>query len=243
LNSEKLIRHCLESVKDFNEIIICDMYSSDRTLAIAREYGCTVVMHEPCNGIPEPARAFAVKQATCDWVLVVDSDEVVPQRLKTYLYDKIKSPSCPDALYIPRRNFFMNRFMHASFPDYQLRFFRKEAFAGWPVTIHARPEINGRIGKAPKQKELALVHLEANDISATLSKTNTYSDREVERRKDENVSVAGLALRPLYRFLQMYLFNGGYRDGKAGFIHALLHTFYKYLTLAKIIEKRQVRPD
>ena len=45
-NNEAIIRDCLESVKDFDEIVICDMYSTDKTLEIAQEYGCKIVMHE-----------------------------------------------------------------------------------------------------------------------------------------------------------------------------------------------------
>ncbi|GHT36436.1 glycosyl transferase family 2 [Bacteroidia bacterium] len=242
LNSEKLIRQCLESVKDFDEIIICDMHSTDNTLAIAGEYGCTIVMHEPTNGIPEPARTFAVEQATKDWVLVVDSDEVVKPGLKTYLYDFINAGESPDALWIARNNYFMGRFMHAAFPDYQLRFFRRSSFVTWPVTIHSRPKINGSSGKAPRKKALAFDHLEDGSISNLVSKINRYSDREVERRNDEKVNIAELLLKPAYRFLQLYLFKGGFLDGRAGLIHATFKAYYQYMTLAKMTEDKQINP-
>ena len=38
-NCENILRDCLERVKDFDEIVICDMYSDDKTLDIAKEYG------------------------------------------------------------------------------------------------------------------------------------------------------------------------------------------------------------
>ena len=243
LNSSKYIRQCLESVQGFGEIIICDMYSTDDTLSIAKEYGATIVMHEPGGGIPEPARSFAVRQAALEWVLVVDSDEVIPEALKNYLYGTIASENCPDALYLPRKNYFMNRFMRAAFPDCQLRFFRKTAFKNWPGVVHARPEIEGNIRKVPEKESLAIIHLEENRIADWISKINRYTDRELDRRKNKRKSVAGLLFQPFYRFFFIYFIKGGFRDGKEGLIYALIQAGYKFFTHAKIIEWQDRQSD
>jgi glycosyltransferase involved in cell wall biosynthesis len=103
-NSEKFIRDCLESVKNFDEIVICDMYSTDKTVEIANEYNCKVVYHE-LTGWAEPARNFAISQATNDWILVVDSDETITEELRKYLYEFIKNPTHNTAIRIPRLNY------------------------------------------------------------------------------------------------------------------------------------------
>jgi len=239
LNSGKFIRRCLESVRDFDEIVVCDMYSSDDTLKIAEKFGAKIVMFEPCGGIPEPARAFAVGQATKDWVLVVDSDEVIPESLRKYLLQMITSENCPNAFYLPRKNYFMNRFMRASFPDYQLRFFKKDSFKGWPVVIHARPEIEGNICKIPQKKSLAIVHLEENRIRDLVSKMNRYTELEVEKRNKKRKSVAGMIFQPFYRFFFMYFIKMGFLDGKEGLIYAVTQACNKFLTNAKIIERQE----
>ncbi|MDR2388875.1 MAG: glycosyltransferase family 2 protein [Tannerellaceae bacterium] len=241
LNSEGVIRQCLESVKGFDEIILCDMYSSDNTLSIAREYGATIVLHEPCGGIPEPARTFAIRQATKEWVFVVDSDEIVPSALKDYLYRSVSQSNPVDALFVPRRNFFMNKYMRSSFPDYQLRFFRKDKFVTWPPTVHARPQINGRIRKLPARKELAFIHLDTNRINAMIAKMNKYTNREMERSKNRNVGLGRLIFKPAYRFIHSYFFKGGFWDGKAGFIYAVLNMYYKFVAISKCIEKREIK--
>ena len=243
LNSGKHIRQCLESVKRFDEIIICDMYSSDNTLSIAEEYGATIVMHEPGGGIPEPARPFAVRQANKEWVFVVDSDEVIPEALHDYLYQIISSENSPDAFFIPRKNYFMNRFMRSAFPDYQLRFFKKNAFKGWPETIHSCPEIEGNIRKVPKRKSLAIIHIEDNRIGTRISKINRYTDRELEKRKDKRASITGLLFQPFYRFIVAYLIKGGICDGKEGLIHAIMQACYKFVIIAKIMEKQKQQAD
>lgn len=238
LNSEGVIAKCLEAVKDFDEIIVCDMYSDDDTLAIAQTYGAKIVMHEPCNGIPEPARAFAVAQATKEWVFVVDSDEVTPLALKAWLYHVIARPNPPDALFVPRRNSFMNTFMRASFPDYQLRFFRRSSFVSWPVTVHSRPEISGVIAKIPPWKELAFIHLDDNRISVMVSKMNHYTDRETERRKNLRPSTLALIFKPAWQFLKFYFLKQGFMDGKAGLIYSFLNAYYKFIALSKAVERQ-----
>ena len=63
-NAEKFLLQVLESVKDFDEIVVCDMESTDHTLDIARQYGCRIVTFPKgdCN-IVEPACQFALDAA------------------------------------------------------------------------------------------------------------------------------------------------------------------------------------
>lgn len=42
-NAEQHLKAVIEAVKDFDEIVICDMESTDETLNIARSYGCKIV--------------------------------------------------------------------------------------------------------------------------------------------------------------------------------------------------------
>ena len=88
-NSEQFLERVLNSVKEFDEIVVCDMYSTDRTIEIARKFDCKIVYHKKTD-FCEPARNFAIHSATYDWVLVVDSDEIVPADLKDYLYTLLR---------------------------------------------------------------------------------------------------------------------------------------------------------
>ena len=58
-NSERFLDACLKSVATFDEIVLCDMHSTDQTCAIAEKYGCRIVYHErtgfvepTCTGLP-----------------------------------------------------------------------------------------------------------------------------------------------------------------------------------------------
>ena len=180
-NAERHLAKVLDSVKDFDEVVICDMESTDSTLNIAHRYGCKVVTF-PKEGhtIVEPARNFAIQSASYPWVLVVDADEIVPKALREYLYRQVSLPCPPDGIYIPRRNYFMGTFMHSLYPDYILRFFRKDKTV-WPPIIHVQPEVAGNVIHAPKHKGLAFEHLADDSLSDRLRKTDTYTDYECKK--------------------------------------------------------------
>jgi hypothetical protein len=80
----------------------------------------------------------------------------VTEELKEYLYRVVESKDGSGGWLVPRKNYFMNTFIRASFPDYQLRFFRKDCFVLWPATIHSRPKIEGTIKQVPPQKKTCL---------------------------------------------------------------------------------------
>src|SRR5689334_9780742 len=86
LNEAINMAACIESVRSIaNEIVVCDMHSDDDTAALAAQLGARVVLHDRTEFV-EPARQFAIAQATCEWVLVLDADE----RLTTPLADRLR---------------------------------------------------------------------------------------------------------------------------------------------------------
>ena len=238
-NAEQHLERVLEAVKDFDEIVVCDMESTDQTRAIAQRYGCRIITFErKAYNIVEPAREYAIHEAQHEWVLVVDADEIVTKELHDYLYQRISEASCPDGLAIPRKNFFMGRFMRSHYPDYILRFFRKDK-THWPPVIHCAPEIDGRVERISRsRKELAFEHLANDSVSDILRKHNTYSTNEVPRRRHKNYGVGAMMLRPLVRFIKSYIIKGGFLDGKAGLIQALLDAHYQFAVVAKLIEEK-----
>jgi len=77
-NEEKLLPVLLESIKkqtfkDY-EVIVADNKSQDRTLEIAREYGCRVVR----GGLPGKARNAGAKFAKGNIILFLDADTRLP---------------------------------------------------------------------------------------------------------------------------------------------------------------------
>src|SRR5689334_15403747 len=86
LNEEKNIANCLKSHNWVDEIIVVDMDSDDKTKELCYKYTKNVFNHKR-TGYVEPARNFAIKQATGDWIFIIDADERCPKQLAAKLYE------------------------------------------------------------------------------------------------------------------------------------------------------------
>ena len=84
-NEEKHLAKCLESIKDLvDEIVVIDTGSTDRTVAIAEEYGAKLGYFEWCQDFAA-ARNASLKLATGNWILWIDADEeITPRSAKAF---------------------------------------------------------------------------------------------------------------------------------------------------------------
>ena len=81
-NSEKKIEKCLSSLKSWaDEIVIVDGGSADNTIKIAEQFGARIYLH-PFSGSFARERNFGTDKASGDWVLQLDSDEIVTDAFK-----------------------------------------------------------------------------------------------------------------------------------------------------------------
>ena len=234
-NAEQHLRKVLDSVKDFDEVVVCDMESTDHTLEIAKEYGCKIVTfpkenHTCC----EPARTFAIQSASNKWAFVVDADEIVTPELREELYELIQQPNCAAGYYIPRQNMFMSMFVRDFHYDYQLRFLVREG-TEWPPYIHSLPKVPGRVEKLKARKEARLLHLMDETMHEYITKMNVYTDNETDKKQ---YGTMALFWRPVWRFFKSYVMDGSFRMGTRGLIRSLMAAQYQFILVSKIIEKR-----
>lgn len=235
-NAERYLEKVIEAVKEFDEIVICDMESTDNTLNIAKKNGCKVVTFPKGNiTIVEPARNFAIRQATHEWVLVVDADEIITPELRKYLYERIGQPDCPTGMFISRRNMYLGRYDKGKLShDYQLRFMKRDK-VDWPHTIHSIPRIDGTIDRAPSQYKM--IHLADETIPQFISKANIYSDNEVVKKAHKKYGTWALLYRPAWRFFRTYFIMGGIRQGRRGLIRAYMDAVCQVFIVTKMMEK------
>lgn len=235
-NSAKTLAKTLESVKGFDEVVVCDMNSSDATAEIARNAGARVVQFPGSFNYCDPARNFAISKARSSWVLVVDPDEVVTPELRMNLYRFISRPGDIKGIYIPRRNFILDRFRRSSYPDYSLRFFHKD-HVDWPKEFNSVPVVDGPVKKLPSNKmELALIHLPAS-IDQIIDRMQRHANTEIENSSGGKVNIFHVALFPLASFLRTYIVRGGFRYGLAGFISASADAFGVFYRHARRYEE------
>jgi glycosyltransferase involved in cell wall biosynthesis len=107
-NCERIVRNTLESVKWAAEILVVDSYSTDGTLEICREYGARIIQHRYLNSAKQ--KNWAIPQCKHDWVLQIDTDEV----LEAALIDEIEaalvsSANDYDGFRMPFKHHILNR--------------------------------------------------------------------------------------------------------------------------------------
>lgn len=76
-NESELLPACLSRLLDFDEVLVCDMESTDATRSVAESYGARV-LPVPFALIAESVRQLALDAVESEWTLFVDADELLP---------------------------------------------------------------------------------------------------------------------------------------------------------------------
>lgn len=242
LNEERNLPTALASVRPWaDEIVVVDMHSDDRTVEIAREFGANVFFHPRVLAF-DGARGFAVAQATGDWILILDADELVPPELSRTLTEIARSDAA-DVVVIPWLNYLLGAPLgHTGWGPHQDRHtrFLKRVYYRSTATIHALDELpaEGRVLHLPYHPGQAIVHFNYLDATHFLEKLNRYTTIEAEqaRTRGERATPRGTLVRAAKEFLRRYLRQKGYRDGWRGFYLSALMAFYRVATDVKLME-------
>src|SRR5256885_1626906 len=232
-NSADVIGDCLESVSWADEIFVCDSFSTDATLEIARRYTDRIVQHAYVTSATQ--KNWAIPQLRHAWVLIVDTDERVSPALRREIEAALSADCSYDGFRIPRLNHVFGRpIRHGGhYPDYQLRLFRRDHGRYQDRQVHAHVALRGRCGvlSAP------LLHFGQRSVEqVTRTYLLRYTAWEAAQKARDGVRFRPhhLIVRPLGAFVVRYLRQGGFRDGTAGLFMALLVGAYVFLTYARL---------
>jgi len=236
-NEEERLRACLESVAWAEEILVIDAESTDKTVQVAREFTDKIWVR-PWPGFAEQ-KNFALDQATCEWVLSLDADERVTPELRERISRIVRANGPGDGYSIPRKNMFWGAWVRHGglYPDYQLRLFRRAAGRFVDSAVHESVVVEGHVERLAEP----LLHHSYRGLDDFVARSNRYSAlaaRDIVARGGR-AGVLDLALRPLGRFLSMYVARGGFLDGWRGFVLAVLYANYVFLRVAKTWEARR----
>jgi glycosyltransferase involved in cell wall biosynthesis len=236
-NEEERLRACLESVSFADEIVVVDAESSDKTASLAREFTDKVWVR-PWPGFAVQ-KNFALDQATGQWVLSLDADERVTPELAARIRSIVTAEGVAAGYLIPRRNIFWGAWVRHGglYPDYQLRLFRRGAGRFAEDAVHESVRVDGPVQTLAEP----LLHQSYRDLEDFVRRSNRYSTLAAADwlRRGRAVSVPGLIMKPLGRFLSMYIMRRGFLDGWRGLVLAVLYAEYVFLRMAKAWEARR----
>jgi glycosyltransferase involved in cell wall biosynthesis len=241
-NCEATVRATLESVEWADEIVVVDSYSTDATLAICAEYGARILQHDYRNSATQ--KNWALPQCRHEWVLQIDSDEVLELGLREEIEAAVAQVD-PEihAFRMPRRNHFLERWMRygGMYPDYQIRLLRRDQSRWRDREVHAHIMVPGRI----ETLSHAIMHSDAPCIAARIRHLDRYTRYEADelRKQERPFRWHDLLIRPWVAFLYRYVWLQGFRDGWRGFIYCAYMGMYVFLTRAKLWELDELNVD
>lgn len=157
-NEERMLARCLDSVKDADEIVICDTGSTDRTMEIARTYTDKVYSDFTWCDHFAKARNHAKSKVHSDWILSIDADEYCHdfRKVKNAIERAFMAVDCE--LYAED-----NRQMHL-YP----RLFRNSPQVWWVGAIHNHLSVLGETVDDPPQITYGYSPAHGNDPDRAL---------------------------------------------------------------------------
>ncbi len=234
LDEEANIEECLRSADFAQEWIVVDSHSKDRTRELAAARGARVIERDWPGHVEQ--KNFAIDQAAHDWVLCLDADERVSPELRASILGSLARPDLPDGFEMARRTWYLGRWIrHAGwYPDRKLRLFRRSRGRWGGVDPHDHVHVEGRVARLHGD----LLHYSYRSIAdhlRTIDSFTTIAARE-KLAQGRSAGVTDLALRPIGKFLRMYVAKAGFRDGVPGFVVSVTGAYYVFLKYAKLWE-------
>lgn len=232
-NSQKYLREVLEALCDFDEVLVCDTGSTDNTLEIARAFPNISIYERPFRGFGLTHNE-ASSLARHDWILSIDSDEVVSLQLAREIQLLELQPG--SVYSFPRHNDYKGKWIKwcGWYPDRQVRLYNRQETRFTDVQVHEAIVV-GSLQEVNLQGPLH--HYSYANIADFLVKMQTYSDLFAAQNKGrQSSSISKAVLHGIFAFFKSYILKRGFLGGSEGFEISVYNgntAFYKYLKLAE----------
>jgi glycosyltransferase involved in cell wall biosynthesis len=238
-NAAPQLEPCLASLAFADEIVVVDSGSEDATREIAAAKGARVIEHEWIGYGRQ--KQFAVDAAAHDWVLCIDADERVSERLGESIREALEAPAAP-VYRMARRNRFLGRWLShgEGYPDWSPRLFDRRAARWSDDPVHEKVLFTATPGTLAGD----LLHESAETLASYLEKQNRYTTLAAEQlyANGRRASILELVVSPTARFIKFYLLRLGFLDGIPGLVHIAIGCMNSYTKYAKLIELQRSRP-
>jgi len=234
-NNAEIIRRTLDSVQWADEILVVDSFSTDSTLDICREYGARIIQHEYIQSAKQ--KNWAIPQCKHEWVLQIDTDEVLEPSLRAEIEATItNSPAGVDGFNIPFKHHVLGKWVRVCglYPESHLRLFRRDAGRFEDKEVHAHVHVPGRVEALRNH----ILHFGMTSISKQLSNLDRYSRYQADelRKRGKQFSWTQAVVRPPAVFGYYYFWKLGFMAGYRGFVLASINATFDFWAHAKLWE-------
>lgn len=218
-NEEFHIADCLKSLAAYEEVIVVDNGSTDKTCQIVEKFPNTKLLHSEWKGYGG-TRQVGVEAATHDWIFWIDPDERVTAELINEIQRTLERAKTSDVLSLPRKNFFLGQHIRGCgwSPDRVTRIFNRRFCRFNDALVHEK-----LISDSPTENiELkhALIHYSYTTLRQFFEKNMRYAELAGQERLrlGRRVHAFELFARPAWEFFRCFVLKRGFLDGLRGVV-------------------------
>ena len=268
-NEELNLPACLESLEGWVErVFVVDSGSTDRTVAIARQAGATVVEHPFEHYGAQRNWAIDHLPVESPWTLHIDADERITPELRASITAALAQDDPGVSGYlVSRRTIFMGQWIRhgGHYPAWHLRLMRTRGGRCEDRLYDQHFYVLGAVRKlqgdlidtmTPDLATFTARHLRWAALEAAEHDTPADAGGRIRGRLDGGNAIEQrrwwrdgyarlpLFVRPVAYFLYRYVVRLGVLDGRAGLVFHMLQGFwFRFLVDALILERRLRRKD
>lgn len=240
-NEERNIETCLQSLAlVVDDIVVVDSFSTDNTKAICEKYKVTFIEQKFLGYIEQ--KNFALNQAKYDYVVSLDGDEALSERLQQSII-KLKNNWEFDGYYANRFNNFCGQWIkHADwYPNKKLRVFDRRKAQWKGNKVHETVKMNTPSASVGQLKG-DILHYTYQSYSEFNLKTEHFSNLSAQAYFElgKKAPMWKIIFNPTWAFFKAYVLRLGFLDGLNGFIICVQTaniTFLKYTKLRELQQK------
>lgn len=233
-NNEKTLRNTLKSLDWLDEVIVYDNGSSDNSMNIAKSFSNVRLIQGEFNGFgwtKNKAASFAKN----DWILSVDSDEVVDERLKKTLQHINLDQNCVYRL--KSKSYYKNIYIkHSGWNKIKnKRLYNRKITSFNDNKVHESVICDGL---KTKILDGYIEHYTYDNLSQFIQKADFYSTLFAQHYAHKKHSSPAKAFFNAFNsFFRTYFLKKGFLDGYIGLVIAVSHAvtnFFKYIKLYEL---------
>ena len=211
-----------------------DSGSTDNTESIARRYS-TRYEKRKWTGFSDQ-KNYGNELAQSNWILSLDADEEVTDRLRAEIETILSKPGERAAFSVPRKTFYAGRWIRHGgwYPNRVVRLFDKR-FGLWKdLPVHEYWHTD-QIIEALKTD---LNHFSFTGVADQVERNNRYSSLGTMQLSQVGTpfSFSKMAFKPVLKFLETYIWKRGFLDGYLGLIISVSASYSVFLKWAKLWE-------
>jgi len=213
-NEEVNLRRALPPLAIFEEVLVYDSGSTDKSIEICESYGAKVIRGE-WLGFPR-SREKLFSLASQPWIFWLDADEVVTHELAEELKSQFADEIKVSGFEMNRMVFFLGKWIRHGewFPDWNLRIFRSEDWQILDQEVHESVRVSGKVHRLSSHLE----HHSYKNWDDRKTRADKYSDlwAKMKSSNGQTVAFGEEYLRAIWRFFRAFFLKGGFIDGVVG---------------------------